>query len=184
MSYITISELKTALGVGDLYPDAQLDDIIQTAESVLEPFLDTNSVGITHAAIMGNVVTFYTVRRHAFAAGQQVVITGTDYDGTYYVTDASGYMFHCAYTHADVVLHTYKPLGTATLSTAVSYDNVVAVRTAAMMIAVDVFNAWTVPGGQAQGIDFQPGPYLMGRSIISKVTGLISRYRDVESMIG
>jgi hypothetical protein len=53
-----------------------------------------------------------------------------------------------------------------------------------MMIAVDVFNSWTVPGGQAQGIDFQPGPYIMGRSILSRVMGLISRYRDVDSMIG
>jgi len=184
MGYITLTELKTALGVGDLYPDAQLDDIIQTAESVLEPFLETHSVGITHAAISNNVMSFYTVRRHGFAVGQSVVVTGTDYDGTYTVTDATGIMFQCAYTHADVVTHYYTPMGTAALSTAAIYDDVVAVRTAAMMIAVDVFNAWTVPGGQAQGIDFQPGPYLMGRSILSRVTGLISRYRDVESMIG
>jgi hypothetical protein len=75
-------------------------------------------------------------------------------------------------------------MGKAELSTAATYDNVVAVRTAAMMIAVDVFNSWTVPGGQAQGIDFQPGPYMMGRSILSRVQGLIGRYRDVGAMIG
>jgi hypothetical protein len=184
MAYVTISELKTALGVGDLYPDAQLDDVIQTAESVLEPFLETHSVGITHAAISNKVVTFTTVRRHGFAIGQSVIVTGTDYDGTYTVLDASGFMFHCTKNQSDVVTHSYIPMGTAALSTAATYDNVVAVRTAAMMIAVDVFNAWTVPGGQAQGVDFQPGPYMMGRSILSRVQGLIGRYRDVGAMIG
>lgn len=184
MGYITITELKTALGVGDLYPDAMLDDVIQTAESVLEPFLETHACGITHAVVSSNQVTFTTVRRHGFAIGQSVVVTGTDYDGTYTVLDASGFTFLCSITHADVVTHHYLPMGTAALSTAATYDNVVAVRTAAMMIAVDVFNSWTVPGGQAQGIDFQPGPYLMGRSILARVQGLISRYRDVGAMIG
>jgi hypothetical protein len=70
------------------------------------------------------------------------------------------------------------------LTNGVSYDNVVAVRTAALMIAVDVWNARTVPGGQAQGIDFVPGPYLMGRSIINRVQGLLMPYRDVSGMVG
>lgn len=184
MAYITLSELKTALGVGDLYPDAMLDDVIQTAESVLEPFLETHAVGITHAAVLSNVVTFTTIRRHNFAIGQSIVISGTDYDGTYTVLDHSGFTIHCTIVHADEVSHSYLPMGKAELSTAATYDNVVAVRTAAMMIAVDVFNSWTVPGGQAQGIDFQPGPYMMGRSILSRVQGLIGRYRDVGAMIG
>ena len=184
MAYVTITELKTALGVGDLYPDAMLDDVIQTAESVLEPFLETHAVGITHAAVLNNVVTFTTVRRHNFALLQSIVVTGTDYDGTYTILDHSGFTIHCSLTHADEVNHAYLPMGKAELSTAATYDNVVAVRTAAMMIAVDVFNSWTVPGGQAQGIDFQPGPYMMGRSILSRVQGLIGRYRDVGAMIG
>jgi len=60
----------------------------------------------------------------------------------------------------------------------------VAVRTAALMIAVDVWNARTVPGGQAQGVDFVPGPYMMGRSLLTRVAGLIGRYRDVNGMVG
>jgi hypothetical protein len=184
MGYITITELKTALGVGDLYPDAQLDDIIQTAESVLEPFLESNTVGVTHATVSNNLVTFVTIRRHQFAVGQSAVVTGTDYDGTYTVLSTTAYTFTATKVFADTVAHSYIPMGKASLSAAATYDNVVAVRTAAMMIAVDVFNSWTVPGGQAQGIDFQPGPYLMGRSILTRVTGLISRYRDMESMIG
>jgi hypothetical protein len=184
MAYVTITELKTALGVGDLYPDTMLDDVIQTAESVLEPFLETHAVGIVSAALDNNQATFVTIRRHNYAIGQSVVITGTDYNGTYTVLDRLAYSFTVSKTGTDTVSHHYLPMGKAELSTAATYDNVVAVRTAAMMIAVDVFNSWTVPGGQAQGIDFQPGPYIMGRSILSRVMGLISRYRDVDSMIG
>lgn len=184
MAYVTITELKTALGVGDLYPDTMLDDVIQTAESVLEPFLETHAVGVVSASLDTNKATFVTIRRHNYAIGQSVVITGTDYDGTYTVLDRLAYTFTVAKTGTNTVSHHYLPMGKAELSTAATYDNVVAVRTAAMMIAVDVFNSWTVPGGQAQGIDFQPGPYIMGRSILSRVMGLISRYRDVDSMIG
>jgi hypothetical protein len=184
MAYVSISELKTALGVGDLYPDAMLDDVIQTAESVLEPFLETHAVGIVSAVLSNNKVTFVAIRRHNYAIGQSVVITGTDYDGTYTVLDRLAYSFTVAKTGTDTPAHHYLPMGKAELSAAATYDNVVAVRTAAMMIAVDVFNSWTVPGGQAQGIDFQPGPYLMGRSILNRVMGLISRYRDVGAMIG
>ena len=184
MSYVTLDELKTALGVGDLYPDAMLDDVIQTAESVIEPFLDTHSVGITYARIDSGTILFSTIRRHAFQLGQSVVVTGTDYDATYVVTARTDFTFSATTTHADVYAYAYRPMGSATLSTAVVYDAVVAVRQATLMVAVDVFNARTVPGGQAQGIDFTPGPYMMGRSIISKVMGLIGRYRDVGSMIG
>jgi hypothetical protein len=184
MAYISLDELKTALGVGDLYPDAVLDDVIQTAESVLEPFLVTQSAPVCSAYVANNTVTFVTTYRHLFAVGQSVIVTGTDYDGTYTLTDQTDYTFTAAKTNADVVTHHYRPNGKASLAAAATYDNVVAVRTAALMIAVDVWNARTVPGGQAQGVDFVPGPYMMGRSLLTRVAGLIGRYRDVNGMVG
>ena len=184
MAYITLDELKTALNVGDLYPDDMLDDVIQTAESVIEPFLTTHRAGVHSAKVASGTVTFSTIQLHDFAVGQNVIITGTDYDDTYEVTGATAYTFTADTAEPDTVAHIYKPLGKAELDTAATYDNVVAVRQAAMMIAVDVFNARTVPGGQAQGIDFQPGPYMMGRSILSRVSGLLAPYRDMGSIIG
>jgi hypothetical protein len=35
-----------------------------------------------------------------------------------------------------------------------------------------------------QAVDFNPGPYRMGRSLLSRVVGLISEYRDPKSMVG
>jgi hypothetical protein len=184
MSYVSLDELKTALGVGDLYPDATLTEVINTAESVIKPFLDTNSVGVTYARVDAGVVLFSTIQRHAFQIGQSVIVTGTDYNATYTITARTDFTFSAATASADKPAYAYRPLGTATLATATTYDTVDAVRQATLMIAVDVFNSRNTPGGQAQGIDFTPGPYMMGRSIISKVMGLISRYRDVGSMIG
>jgi hypothetical protein len=184
MAYVSLDELKTALGVGDLYPDATLHSVIDTATAVIKPFLDTQSVGITYARVDSGTVLFSTIQRHGFAIGQSVIVTDTDYNATYTVTSKTDFTFSAATASADKPAYAYRPMGTATLSTATTYDTVDAVRQATLMIAVDVFNARTTPGGQAQGIDFTPGPYMMGRSIISKVMGLIGRYRDVGSMIG
>jgi hypothetical protein len=121
MAYVTITELKTALGVGDLYPDTMLDDVIQTAESVLEPFLETHAVGVVSAALDNNQATFVTIRRHNYAIGQSVVITGTDYDGTYTVLDRLAYSFTVSKTGTNTVSHHYLPMGKAELSTAATY---------------------------------------------------------------
>lgn len=184
MAYVSLDELKTALGVGDLYPDATLNEVIETATAVLKPFLDTNAVGITFARVDSGTVLFSTINRHNFQIGQSVIVTGTDYNATYTLTSRTDFTFSAATGSADTPSYAYRPMGTATLSGATTYDAVDAVRQATLMIAVDVFNARNTPGGQAQGIDFTPGPYMMGRSIISKVMGLIGRYRDVGSMIG
>lgn len=184
MALVTLDELKTALGVGDLYPDDVLDDVIQTAESVIEPFLTTHSAGVWCATRTSNIVTIETNRRHYYAVGQSITVTSTDYDGVYTVTGVTDFTFNYTLNGADTVTHFYRPNGKVILTNGANYDNVVAVRTAALMVAMDVWNARTVPGGQAQGIDFVPGPYLMGRSIINRVQGLLEPYRDVSGMVG
>lgn len=185
MAYVTISELKNALNCYDLYPDDQLQQVIDTATAVLRPMLATQQYGITHTYVDNGTIVFYTVRRHDLNIGDSVIITGTDYDATYTITQTTGFTIQAVTASTDKgKTNYYKPMGLAAKSNAYTYDNVPAVRTAAMTIAVDVFNAWTVPGGQAQGVDFQPGPYLLGRSILQRVTGLISQYRDPAGIVG
>ena len=59
-----------------------------------------------------------------------------------------------------------------------------AVKQAALAIALDIWQSRQAPFGTPQGADFQPGPYRMGRSLISRVTGLIAPYMNVGSMVG
>jgi len=185
MAYITLDELKTALGVGDLYPDDQLNNIISVATNVLKPLLDDSTVGISNTYVDSGKIFFYTIRRHSFNVGDSVAVSGTNYNATYTVTDRTGFTFTAATTSTESArTRFYKPMATATSSTNYTYSDVPEVRSAALMIAMDVFNAQTVPGGQAQGVDFQPGPYMMGRSLATRVSGLISRLRDPNGMIG
>lgn len=185
MAYITIDELKNALNCGDLYPDDQLQQVIDTAEATLKPFLSTQSVKITHTFVDNGTIVFYFVRRHSYSIGDSITVTGTSYNGTYTLTEVRGYSALAATASTDKSTTKFcKPMGSSVLVGAYAYDDVPAVRTAALTIAVDIFNAWTVPGGQAQGIDFQPGPYLLGRSILQRVTGLISQYRDPAGIVG
>jgi hypothetical protein len=51
-------------------------------------------------------------------------------------------------------------------------------------IAVDIFQSRVAPGGQTEAIDFTPGPYRLGRSLTTRVSGLLARWLDTGTMVG
>ena len=57
-------------------------------------------------------------------------------------------------------------------------------KRAALEVAVNMWSSPTAAAGQPVGIDFQPGPYQMGPSLIRKVSGLIAPCRSVAGMVG
>jgi hypothetical protein len=64
------------------------------------------------------------------------------------------------------------------------YDAIPEVREAALAIAVDIFQSRVAPGGQIQAVDFTPGPYRLGRSLFTRVSGLLARWTDTSSLVG
>jgi hypothetical protein len=69
--------------------------------------------------------------------------------------------------------------------TAASYNaEPAAMRKAAVSLAVDMFQGERAPGGSPVGVDFQPSPFRFGRSLTSKVTGLLAPYLEIEGLIG
>lgn len=52
------------------------------------------------------------------------------------------------------------------------------VREAGLVVAIDVLQNRTAVGGQPVGIDFQPSPYRMGKTLLDRVTGLIGPWMD------
>jgi hypothetical protein len=64
------------------------------------------------------------------------------------------------------------------------YETNAAVREAAMSVAVDIWQARLAPGGTFQAVDFQPGPYRLGRSTITRVSGLLGPYLAADAMVG
>ena len=64
------------------------------------------------------------------------------------------------------------------------YNGVDAVEEAVLQISVDVFQSRLAAGGTQQALDYTPAPYRMGRTLLYKVTGLISKYIDSNSQVG
>ena len=186
-SIITATQLRSVLGVSSsLYNDAYLDQIIDTAESVILPMLVTFKAPIQKVSLTDNVATFTTLGIHEFTEGQSVVITGcgSPYNGTRTVlADNLGeYTFSASITNADILEANVIPSGTATLSGASTYVGNAAVQSAVYTVSVEVFQARLAGGGQIEGIDFASTPFRMGRSLFNKCVGLLGAYMDTESM--
>jgi hypothetical protein len=175
------------LGVSSsLYNDAYLNQIIDTAETVILPMLVTFKAPIEKVSLTDNVATFTTLGIHEFTAGQSVIITGcgTPYNGTRTILEDNlgVYTFSAAITNADINEANVIPSGVATLSGASTYVGNAAVQSAVYTVSVEVFQARLAGGGQIEGVDFSPTPFRMGRSLFNKCVGLLGSYMDTESM--
>ena len=184
---ITASQLRSVLGVSvSLYSDATLDDIIDTAEAVILPLLNSYSIPIDAVSLTDNVAYFATVGLNPFGESQSVVITGcgSPFNGTHTITTSllNDDAFSVAITNADIISKNVIPSGLATLSGASTYVGNAAVETAVTVVSVEVFQSRTAPGGQIEGVDFAPTPFRMGRSLYNRVSGLLGPIVDVGSI--
>jgi hypothetical protein len=73
-------------------------------------------------------------------------------------------------------------LGTDTKTA--TYVNTASVREAAMILAVDIWQARQAPGGSVSVDGFSPNPFKMGNSMIGKIRGLLAPYMNPNSMVG
>ena len=184
---ITASQLRSVLGVSSaLYDDTYLNQIIDTAETVILPMLTTFKSPIQATVLSDNVATFTTLGIHEFTEGQSVVITGcgTPYNGTRVVlADNLGqYTFSQSITNADILEANVIPSGVAALSGGSTYVGNAAVQSAVYTVSVEVFQARLAGGGQIEGVDFTATPFRMGRSLYNKCVGLLGSYIDPEGM--
>ena len=187
---VTASQLRKILGVSvSLYSDAELDQIIDSAEQTILPLLTQYQSSVTFANVSDSVIYFTTMRPNYFVPGQSVVVTGAGaYNATYTVTDdrIAPYTFTAATAAAD---RTYPlpfiPAAFATLSggsAAALYATTPPVENAILVVAVEIFQSITAPGNQIMSDSFQPAPFILGRSLQNRVIGLLGPFLDVETM--
>jgi hypothetical protein len=187
---VTAAQLRAILGVSvSLYSDAQLDQIIDSAEQTILPLLTQYQSSVTFANVDESVIYFTTQRPNYFVPGQSVVVTGAGtYSATYTVTDdrIEPYLFTAATNAAD---RTYPlpfiPNALATLSggsAAQLYANTPPVENAILVVSVEIFQSITAPGNQIMSDNFQPAPFVLGRSLTNRVIGLLGPFIDVETM--
>ena len=192
MSLCTVAELRSALGVGSLYPDATLQQVCDASDAVLLPMLWSNkywNVAHSNEATTGTLY-FQEEVTEIFYVGQTVTITGngSKHNGNKTITAVGTYSITYAITgnnNTPAPYHPVQPLGTVAADTYVDWTTDSAVQEAALMIAVDIWQARQVPASGGVAVDgYSPSPYRMGNSLMARVRGLIAHALDPNSMVG
>jgi hypothetical protein len=190
MSIVTPTQLRNVLQVSSsLYSDAYLQKVIDTSELVILPLLVSYSSAVTNRQLNDNVATLTTNTPHNYIVGSSVVVSIGDavFDGTKTVTRISSeYMFSFAKTNADISRNAVIPHGTTYLSgydATTIYASDPAVYEAIIVVSVEIFQSITAAGGQIEGVDFQPTPYRIGRSLLNRVVGILGKSLDQDAML-
>jgi len=213
-NYVTEQELRDNLGIGDLYADAVIEEVCQAAQDLLNQFLWFDSAPVVGTALQNNVATVMVANPGIFTTGQSITLSGcgATFNGTYTITGTipwtagtatqfpaiafnnrltnypNGYSFiQFAKTASNANFTRVLPYGSAVGADTKTntYATTPAVREAAMILAVDIFQARQVSQTGGVTIDgFSPSPYRMGNSMIGKIRGLISGYANPGAMVG
>jgi hypothetical protein len=191
MPLIALSELKSVLGIGDIYADSIVQAVADSAENIILSYLIFDDVSIVGASLTNNVARFYC-HENTFVVGQALTVTGcgSPFNGSRTVTKV-GYdeynvtYFEAAITNANITKRQIIPNGRAVLtSQAALYDTTPEFREAALAVACDIWITRTGTLGQ-QGVDFQsPAPYRLGRSMLTRVSGLLGKHLDTRGYLG
>ena len=191
MSLCTVSELRSALGVGSLYQDSTLQSVCDAADVVILPMLWNNytfNVAHSNTATTGTLY-FDTLVEDVFYVGQTVVISGngSKHNGSKTLTGVGAYSITYAITgnnNTPAPYHPVNPLGQVAADTYVDYTLDAAVQEAALMISVDIWQARQVSSTGGVSPDFTPSPYRMGNTLLARVRGLLAHAISPNSMVG
>jgi hypothetical protein len=192
MSYTTVAELRSALGVGTLYADATLQSVCDAADNVLIPFLWANStpiIGHSNSATTGTSY-FNDYVDDVFYVGQVVNITGSGakHNGNKTITGVGEKEITYAITgnnNTPAPFHPVNPYGSVAADTYVDYSTIPAIQEASLMIAIAIWQARQAPSGQGMTVDgFAPSPFTMSNTLVARVRGLLAPYLDPRSMVG
>jgi len=213
-SYVTESELRSNLGIGTLYTSATVEECCQSAEDLVNQYLWFNTAPVVGTSLQDNVATLMLANPNAFVATQSITVSGcgATFNGTYTITGTippstgttslipvfmyqygqnnypSGYSFvQYAKTASNQTFHKVVPYGVATGPDhkTQSYATTPAIREAAMIVAVDIWQARQVSQTGGVGMDgISASPYRMGYQLINRVRGLIQPYSSPASLVG
>ena len=191
MSLCTVSELRSALGVGSLYNDATLQSVCDAADVVILPMLWNNyqfNSGHSNTATTGTLY-FDTLVTDVYYVGQTVVVSGngSKHNGNKTITGVGDYNITyniSGNNNTPAPYHPVNPLGQVAAETYVDYTADAAVQEAALMISVDIWQARQVSNSGGVSPDFTPSPYRMGNTLLARVRGLLAHAISPNSMVG
>ena len=213
-SYVTEDELRTTLGIGTLYSDKDwVETTCQAAQDQVNSFLWFDSAPVVGTALIDNVATVVLASPGIFTVGETITITGagSTFNGSHTITGTmpwsqgtansfpifntwwpytqypNGFsIVQFAKTASDQNFRRVLPYGAAdgADTKTQAYENNASVRSAALVLAVDIWQARFVSqtGGVTPDMGFSP--YRMGNSMMGKIRGLIAPWMSPASMVG
>ena len=183
-TFVTMSELRVALGIGSLYSDAVIEEVAQAAQDLVDVMLWHNTAPVIATSLTNNVATIAIASTPVFNVGQTVTITscGATYNGAYTITGLTSGEFwntsiyqtgafawgnysgltqsgisYIQYTKTATndLTHLVRPYGKAAAAEhGTAYASVPAVREASLMVAINIWQSRQAPGNGASSIDF------------------------------
>lgn len=188
MALSTVAQLKSTLGLGSLYSDADLQNIVDSANAIIESFLPHNTQLVIAKEATGTTATIYTLDPHHLIVGESINVqnVGAHYNGSSTIT-AVPTPYSLSFVDNQLTTETKRtvvPYGKVTGPENTTWEDYDAICMAALLVAVDIFQAKTAPSGGAVAVDFQPSPYKMGQSLLSRVKGLLAPYIAVGGLVG
>lgn len=213
-TYVTEAELRANLGIENLYSSDIVETCCQTAQDLINQFLWFDSAPAVGVTLQNNVATVMLANPGTFSAGQSVTLSGcgSTFNGTYTITGTIPFTTGSAQLMPSIVFNTnaatfpagYSFIQFTKVAANVNFTRVLpygqavgadtktntyattpAVREAAMILAVDIFQARQVSQTGGVSIDgFSPSPFRMGNSMIGKIRGLLAGYMTPNSMVG
>lgn len=192
MSLATVDELRTVLGVGTLYSDTVLQEICDTADNCVLPFVWANTLPIIGHSNTASTGTSYFGQYvfDTFYIGQTVSISGSGskHNGSKIITSVDARSITYAITgnnNTPAPFHPVNPYGLCAADTYLDPATIPALQEAALMIAVDIFQSRTAPAGGGVTVDgYAPSPYRMGNTLMGRVRGLLAPYLSPNSQVG
>jgi hypothetical protein len=192
MALTSIAELRSALGIGTLYPDSVLTEVVDAADNVLLPFIWNNSTfNIAHSNTTNTGTLYFEAPVYeTFYVGQQVVVSGngSKHNGSKTITAVSDYSITYAITgnnNTAAPYHPVNPFGTVAGETYLDPATIPAIQEASLMVAITIWQARQSPSGQSVSLDgFQPSPFTMSATLVARVRGLLAPYLDPRSQVG
>ena len=187
-TYVTVAQLRAALGIGSLYTDATLESVCQSAENIVKSKLWFNNYALVAHESTTSVATIYTAIPHDFIVGQTITVenAGAKYNGSKTVT-AIPTIYSVSYAVNNATAEPYNalvPFGKVYGVTHIDYETLPEVNQAALMIAVDIWQARQTSNAGGISPDFQPSPYRMGNTLMARVRGLLADHLAPGGQVG
>lgn len=190
-TYVTKAELRANLGIGALYSDAIVEEVCQAAENLLIEKLWFNEQTVYAISADGTTGRIYiNDNRQQFVVGDTVTVENVrqHFNGSQTITAiVNNGVHYIEFVDAQITTrdyHTIAPFGRVYGSTSTDYATLPQVREAAMLIAVDIWQARQMSATGGISPDFQPSPYRMGNTLMARVRGLIADYLHPGGLVG